>query len=1076
MTPPPAFCTIVAKNYLAYARVLMESVRRHHPEAGAYVLLVDDPHGFFDPGQEPFTVLQLADVPLPRPRELCFRYELLELATAVKPFFMAELFARGHPRVIFLDPDIVLYRPLEPVLAALSESQVVLTPHLTAPLLDEGKPGERDILQAGTYNLGFLGLSRGAETDALLAWWQKRCERHSLVDPASGLFVDQRWMDLAPAFVESLRVLRHPGLNVAYWNLATRLLTGRPEAPLVNGAPLYFFHFSGLDPLRPGTLSKHQDRFPGVVGEPLSSLVNAYTAALLAAGYQSSAHWPYTHGTFSDGHPIGRELRDLFREAPEGRFPDPFQTEVPGSFLSHAITRDDGGLAPLARALAPAWRASSGRPREGPLASVRRKARRALGLSSLPFPPPPGDGLAPLARRIFERRPDVRAAYSTPSGGVDQVRFLHWLATDGVAQHQLKPAWCLQWMQRDSEVPGLVPRLLALYDAQPALRREFPLAFVAEHDAPRFLAHLIERSGELGLDGPSIVALRLLSASLPDRRIAEILQSRPDVRRAFPEALGWPGDPDFLAWLRESGRKEYGVTEDAVLWFERARAQHTCPRLRSLYASRSDWQARHPLAFSPLGRASFVAWLRESREAAPGFDVPLLGGLCVPGPSRPLDELRTLHETDAGLRLRFPRAFENGADTAALLEWLEQEAAPRLGLTTAWREGVRRELGARGLFGRGATVVGYLRTESGMGELARATARSLFAVGYPAATVSLEAAPQRQADFTVPEQGRAESMPFTIVHMNAPEAVRHQQRFAARRATSHLIGYWAWELEELPPSWDEAFSLFDEVWTCSRFAAQAIGAASPVPVQAVWPCVAEILPVPFDRAGVGIAPAEFTFLFLYDLLSETERKNPLGLIRAFRQAFRPDEAVRLVIKTSNAEMRRDDYRRVVDAAQGHRITVFDRYLGRPEALGLIEACDAYVSLHRSEGFGFTLAEAMWLGKPAIATHYSGNTDFMTPWNSFAVPFRLVEVGAGHGPYAAHALWAEPDLGAAAELLRACFMEKEQTAERARRGRADVQRLLSPRACGERIARRLGTIGEHRLVRSRSDAPPRAAGH
>ena len=136
MTPLPAFCTIVAKNYLAYARVLMDSLRRHHPDAAAYVLLVDDPTGFFDPAKEPFTVLQLADIPLPRPRELCFRYELLELATAVKPFFMAQLFARGHSPVIYLDPDIRLYRPLDRVLAALSEAQVALTPHITAPLLD----------------------------------------------------------------------------------------------------------------------------------------------------------------------------------------------------------------------------------------------------------------------------------------------------------------------------------------------------------------------------------------------------------------------------------------------------------------------------------------------------------------------------------------------------------------------------------------------------------------------------------------------------------------------------------------------------------------------------------------------------------------------------------------------------------------------------------------------------------------------------------------------------------------------------------------------------------------------------
>src|SRR6185436_19793281 len=121
---------------------------------------------------------------------------------------------------------------------------------------------------------------------------------------------------------------------------------------------------------------------------------------------------------------------------------------------------------------------------------------------------------------------------------------------------------------------------------------------------------------------------------------------------------------------------------------------------------------------------------------------------------------------------------------------------------------------------------------------------------------------------------------------------------------------------------------------------------------------------------------------------------------------------------------RDEFRRVVDAARDLNVTVVDRYLARADVLGLIQSCDAYVSLHRSEGFGFTLAEAMWLGKPAVATLYSGNTDFMTPWNSYAVPYRMVEIPAARGPYRVGAQWADPDLEAAAAALRLVFTDRE----------------------------------------------------
>jgi glycosyltransferase involved in cell wall biosynthesis len=1046
----PAFCTIIAKNYLAYARVLCASLRRQHPEAATYVLLVDDVDGFFEPEKESFRLLQLHDLPLPRPRELCFRYDVLELSTAVKPFLLQALFERGHDRLVFLDPDIRAFAPLAAVLSLLEDSEMVLTPHLTSPLRDEKHPSEREILMAGVYNLGFLGLAPTPATLRFLEWWADRCEEQCVSEPERGLFVDQRWMDLAPGFLDRVRVLRDPGYNVAYWNLHDRTLAGTAEAPLVNGEPLVFFHFSGLDPLKPGLLSRHQDRYPSVASEPLASLVRAYSAEVLAAGHQVSARWPYTHGVFRDGHPIGREMRELFREQPGGRFPDPFQAEGEDSFLGFAITPTmDAGLA----------------PRRGPgglLQRVKDRARswgsaRAGGKAAAPPCPEP---LAPVARRILVKRKDVQDAFAW-KGEADRVAFLRWLSHDGVAHHHLKASWCARWLG-EAGGEAVVPRLLAAYDRSPALRQRFPMAFVEEHDAPAFLAHVAAHPEEGGLTAADAPAVRRLLADAPALRIGELVFGRPDIAKAFPEALAWPGDPTFLAWLRYSGRREYGITEEWTLWFERARAQHVCRRVHVAWRTRPEWQARYPLAFSAFGRGAFLEWLQGPGGAELGVDLKRLERLCPPFRTDPVDELRGLHRADARIRERFPRAFRDVADTEALLAWAKDSQAA-FGLDAEWLQDLEEGIAALGLR-RGATVLGYLRTESGMGEIARANVRALQAVGYPLATVNLDEAPQRQADLSVPAESGDSPLPIAIVHANGPEAHRMRDRLRPWLEGRYVVGCWAWELPALPPDWGAAFAMFDEVWTCSRHAAAAIADASPVPVLAFWPSVDEPRPRPLEREDFGLGRDEFVFLFAYDVLSETERKNPAGLIEAFREAFRRDDRVRLLLKVTNGDMRPEDLRRVRAAADGLPVTILERYLGRADVLGLMAACDAYVSLHRAEGFGFTLAEAMALGKPVVATYYSGNVDFMTPWNSFPVPYRLVELAEDRGPYRKGNRWADPDIGAAAALLRKVYRDREAAAEVAARGQADVRRQLSPRACGERLAERLRGIAREKLRR------------
>lgn len=225
---PIVFCTIAAKNYFACIRTLADSLRAQHPQADVAALVVDRDE--LPPLAADGMALQLhgpADfLPETRFRPMAFKYDVTELCTAVKPFYLSHLFRQGYRKVVYLDPDILVLRPLDIVLDALDQSNIVLTPHLVEPLpLDDKIPTEVNILQAGAYNLGFIGLAAGAETERMLAWWSRRLEDFCFNEVSKGLFVDQKWIDLVPGLFDGVQVLRHPGLNVAYWNLRERDIT-----------------------------------------------------------------------------------------------------------------------------------------------------------------------------------------------------------------------------------------------------------------------------------------------------------------------------------------------------------------------------------------------------------------------------------------------------------------------------------------------------------------------------------------------------------------------------------------------------------------------------------------------------------------------------------------------------------------------------------------------------------------------------------------------------------------------------------------------------------------------------------
>ncbi len=312
-------CTIVAKNYVAHARVLARSFLATHPDGECAVLVVDDYEGYLDPAEEPFELIGLGEIGLPDAERMAASYDVTEFSTAVKPWLLRYLLERdGVEAVTYLDPDILVTDSLLEVEELALANGIVLTPHFTAPLpRDSKKPSEEDILIAGAYNLGFIALGASETADELLDWWAERLEKDCVIDPGGGLFVDQRWIDLVPGIWPQVNVLRDPGFNIAYWNLPTRKLESDGEGYRVDGHPLRFFHFSGFDPAQPTNLSKHQNRIEVEADPALRRICGEYAELLLDAGQREARGWSYGWDSLPNGLTLDSPARRVYREAIE---------------------------------------------------------------------------------------------------------------------------------------------------------------------------------------------------------------------------------------------------------------------------------------------------------------------------------------------------------------------------------------------------------------------------------------------------------------------------------------------------------------------------------------------------------------------------------------------------------------------------------------------------------------------------------------------------------------------------------------------------------------------------------------
>ena len=830
-------CTIIARNYLAHARVLAESFLSHHPDSSFTVLVIDAPTSASGEG-EPFETLLPTQIGLDGEefRRMTMIYDVLELATAVKPWLLGRLLADGGDVVAYFDPDIEVYAPLDEIERLAREHGIVLTPHITdAAARETNELAEDAILIAGMYNLGFLGVGRGDDTQRFLDWWMERVARECVVEPHRGRFVDQRWVDFVPSLFDA-HILRNPAYNVAWWNLANRDLAWTGERYEVDGEPLRFFHFSGYSPDEPHLLSKHQGHAPLVrLSErpAVARICAEYAERLLASGYREAASQPYGFGRLPGGLPVDGRMRRLYRAE---------------------------------------------------LAAAER--------GEAPEPPTPFD-----------------------------------------AEH---PEQFVEWLQRPDDRAG---------------------------------------------------------AGTVSRYLAAIYADRPDLQAAFPN-LSWMPD-DYLEWARTTGVAEEAIPPELV-------------------------QGHRPTATRALARK---VGRKLARTLAPTLARPL---------------------TSAGSR---------GAES---------------------RDGNRASASPPGERSRallpGVNVAGYFRAETGVGEAARHLLAGITRAEIPYSTITYAATTSRQEHRFDAERSGEPVYDTNIICVNADQiqAFVNDNR-ADLLANRYSIALWWWEIGHFPDFLHDAFEVVDEVWVGSDFVAEAVAAATSKPVLTlplgIEPPQVDAMP----RVQLGL-PEGFVFLFSFDFLSVFERKNPLGLVDAFKRAFAPGEGPTLVLKSINGDQTPQSLEKLRLAADRPDILLIDEYLSAAEKNALMATCDAYVSLHRSEGFGLTMAEAMVLGKPVIATGYSGNLMFMDQANSYLVPYRLVPIPPGCEPYPAGIEWAEPDVEAAAELMRRVYEQQDEARERGGRARDEMRALRGLDQTASFVSRRLEEI--RRTGAAQEEAPAR----
>ncbi|GAA4337701.1 glycosyltransferase family 4 protein [Variovorax defluvii] len=600
--------------------------------------------------------------------------------------------------------------------------------------------------------------------------------------------------------------------------------------------------------------------------------------------------------------------------------------------------------------------------------------------------------------------------------------------------------------------------LVDLWRTRADLRERFPQGWT-ERGRAAFEAWLgSEGAQALGLDGARLA--RLVAALNADlgARARQAFLSHDRAGRLLPHGLTPAGMRSLWRWFMRRDRQLDGLRLEEIWWLFLQAAQNPGRELMLAYAFAPAWQRARPEGMTVFGRAGFVDWFVAEYGAAGAW----LNPATWPDFYTPADQVRVAYRNRPAWRQAHPRAFAGLVHAQAFLSWLTTDQAGLDVEAKNWLRSLDASAIAAELASCGANVIGHFCYPSGLRVSVESMVEGMRVAGVP--TSLRDVLTDARDEPRHAEYHGLECHDITILHTQPEpffDVAYERAHLAESPLRSYRIAYWYWEFDRIPEAWVAHAAQVDEVWAATEFGARGLRERLQIPVRTLFPGVRLAPFTTRSKSHFGLPEAEFTFLFSFHMVSVMERKNPLGLIRAFRQAFRKGEAVRLVLKTSFGDRHPVQMRELRAAAAGAPITLIDEVYSPDEVLSLMNACDAYVSLHRSEGLGLTMAEAMLMGKPVIATGFSGNVDFMDADNSLLVPYRLVPLGTSIPPYDAGLHWAEPSLAEAARMMRRLYDDRGWARELGVRASASARANLSLEAAGQRIAARLAEIRELR---------------
>ncbi len=365
-----------------------------------------------------------------------------------------------------------------------------------------------------------------------------------------------------------------------------------------------------------------------------------------------------------------------------------------------------------------------------------------------------------------------------------------------------------------------------------------------------------------------------------------------------------------------------------------------------------------------------------------------------------------------------------------------------------------------GIYTKGINIIGNIKAETGLGQSCRLVAGAIEKTQIPFSIYQYDQLGNLKTRDTSWHEKISNELPYEInlIHINPHElGIAYMQMDKSVWKNRYNIAYWLWELEEFPQEWIPCFNCVHEIWTPSEFISQAIRKKTDLPVVTV-PYFMELeINDEYDRKSFGLPDDKFLFLMMYDHSSVMERKNPIGVLKAFKEAFdRKNEDVGLVIKINNCDEK--DIKEIEKILDGYQNVYFIReVLSRQQVNGLIQCVDVFVSLHRAEGFGLVLAEAMYLGTPTIATNWSSNTEFMNQEVACMVDYKLITIEKDLSPFKAGNRWADPDLEDAARWMKLLFENTQFYEEIREKAKKHIREVLHSNRISNYIEERMEEI-------------------